>query len=84
MDFQQAVLTICGAAVAYVLYGRYRNSAIRDVPGPKNPSWIYGISGSRHMPNDTNSQVLEQDTYGTGNAKKRELLRDAFWKNMGP
>jgi len=84
MDFQQTVLTICGAAVAYALYKRYRNFVIRDVPGPKNPSWIYGISGPPHMLNDPNSQVLEQDTYGTGEAKRRELLRDAFWKNTEP
>ena len=46
MDSQQAALAICGATVAYALYQRYRNSAIRDVPGPESPSWIHGISRS--------------------------------------
>jgi len=46
MDVQQATLAICGATAAYVLYQRYRSLAIRDVPGPKNPSWIHGISKS--------------------------------------
>lgn len=44
MEFQQAALAVCGATVSYALYERYRNSTIRDVPGPKNPSWIHGIS----------------------------------------
>ncbi|KAF9645980.1 cytochrome P450 [Thelephora ganbajun] len=42
MDFQQAAILTCGATVAYALYGRYRYLTIRDVPGPKNPSWIHG------------------------------------------
>ncbi|KAF9787520.1 cytochrome P450 [Thelephora terrestris] len=42
MDSQQAALAICGATAAYVLYKRYRTISISDVPGPKNPSWIYG------------------------------------------
>jgi len=83
MDFQQAALAICGVTVAYVLYGRYRNLTIRDVPGPKNPSWIYGISGARTM-NDTISPVLEQDTNGTGKAERGLTLRRAFSKNTEP
>jgi hypothetical protein len=46
MTFQQTVLAICGATVVYALYKRCRTSSISDVPGPKNPSWIYGISRS--------------------------------------
>jgi len=84
MDFQQAALTIFGATVAYALYSRYRNSAVRDVPGPKNPSWICGISGSPHTLNVIISQILGQDTNGTGDAKRRTPLRSAFWKNTGP
>src|ERR1700753_2175017 len=44
MDFQQAALTICAAAAAYIYYKRYQDFTISDVPGPKNPSWIFGIS----------------------------------------
>lgn len=46
MDFQQAALTICAAAVAYVWYKRHWACTISDIPGPKNPSWIFGISTS--------------------------------------
>ena len=43
MEFQQAVLAACGAAVVYLCYKKYRALSIADVPGPKNPSWIYGM-----------------------------------------
>ena len=46
MDLQQAALAICGATVVYIWYRRYHTLSISDVPGPKNPSWIYGISTS--------------------------------------
>jgi hypothetical protein len=42
MDSRQAALAICGATVTYIWYKRHRTFSIRDVPGPKNPSWIYG------------------------------------------
>ncbi|KAF9779010.1 cytochrome P450 [Thelephora terrestris] len=42
MDSWQAALAICGATVTYIWYKRHRTFSIRDVPGPKNPSWIYG------------------------------------------
>jgi len=82
MDFQQTALAACGAAVAYVLYRRYRNLAIKDVPGPKNPSWIHGISGS-HTLRDTISPILEQVINGIGNTERRVQSKRAFWKNMG-
>ena len=43
MDFQQATLIICAVGVAYVWYKLYRKSMIGDIPGPENPSWVYGI-----------------------------------------
>ena len=47
MDFQLATLVLSGAvAVTYIWYARCRASSIGDVPGPKNPSWMYGISRS--------------------------------------
>lgn len=42
MNFQQTTLAVCGTAAAYVLYKRYIEVSISDIPGPKNPSWIYG------------------------------------------
>ena len=77
MDFQQAVLAFCGTAVAYILYQRYRDLTIRDVPGPKNPSWVHGIFGS-HTLFDSISLELEQDTNGTGNAERRTRSKSAF------
>ena len=44
MDSQLATLMICATAAAYIYYKRYQNTAISDVPGPKNPSRIFGIS----------------------------------------
>jgi len=78
MDLQQAALTICGVTVAYVLYRRYRDFTIRDILGPKNPSWIYGISWAH----DTISPILEQDTNGTGKAERGPAPTRAFSKNM--
>jgi hypothetical protein len=57
MDFQQAALAICGTTAVYIWYKRSRISAISDVPGPKNPSWIYGISVSPTLANDITSQI---------------------------
>ena len=42
MDLQQAALAVFGVAVGYLWYKRYHTSPISDIPGPKNPSWIYG------------------------------------------
>ena len=50
MDSQQAALAICGATVAYIWYKRYHAISISDVPGPKNPSWIYGTSAFPSIP----------------------------------
>lgn len=42
MDYYRVALATCGAIVAYVWYKRYHALSISDVPGPKNPSRIYG------------------------------------------
>jgi len=81
MDFQRMALAVCGAVAAYVLYRRYRNPTIRDIPGPKNPSWIHGISVS-HTLQDTVSLILKQDIDGTGIAERGMQSKGAFWKNM--
>ena len=47
MDFQQVALAICGATATYVWYKRFCALSITDVPGPKNPSWTYGMSVPR-------------------------------------
>jgi len=82
MDFQRTALAVCGAVVTYVSYQRYRNLTIRDVPAPKNPSWIHGISGP-HTLYDTISPVPEQVINGTGNAERGTRSKKAFWKNTG-
>ena len=44
MEYQLAALAACAAVFAYVLLRRGRKlSAVRDVPGPVNPSWIFGM-----------------------------------------
>ena len=47
MDSQHVALAICATAAAYFLFKRRYSSSISDVPGPKNPSWVYGISASK-------------------------------------
>jgi len=45
MQYQLGALAACVAAPVYVFLRRYRKvSTIRDVPGPVNPSWIFGTS----------------------------------------
>ena len=45
MQYQLGALTTCAAVFVYVFFRRRRRlSAIRDVPGPVNPSWIFGMS----------------------------------------
>ncbi|KAF9780802.1 cytochrome P450 [Thelephora terrestris] len=46
MDLEKIALMFCGATVAFIWYKRLRAFAIRDVPGPRNPSWIYGHAWS--------------------------------------
>ena len=85
MDFQQAALTICGATVVFVLYKRYRALSISDIPGPANPSWIYGISlCPLCVFDETISHVLEQGTAGGGNAENWVYLKRVSWKNTEP
>jgi len=45
MQYQLGALATCVAVFTYVFLRRRRKfSAIRDVPGPVNPSWIFGTS----------------------------------------
>jgi len=45
MQYQLGTLAACGAISAYVFLKRCRKpSTVRDVPGPDNPSWIFGKS----------------------------------------
>jgi len=70
---------ICGATAAYTLYERYRNLAIRDVPGPKNPSWIHGHQWywQRGEESDTEKHLLEE--YGTIVRWNGSLGEDRLW-----
>jgi len=50
MQYQLGALATCTAIFVYVFLRRYRKpSAIRDVPGPANPSWIFGTSPAFHL-----------------------------------
>jgi hypothetical protein len=80
MDSQHAAFLIFGVTVAYIWYKRHRASSISDLPGPKNPSWIHGISPPRI--NEIISRISEQDSYGGGNVRKRVSLSREFLRNM--
>ena len=44
MQYQHGALVACAGALAYAILRRYRRpSVIGDVPGPANPSWIFGM-----------------------------------------
>ena len=45
MQYQLVAVAACAAVFAYAFLRRNRKlSAIGDVPGPQNPSWIFGMS----------------------------------------
>ena len=45
MEYHFGVLTTCAAVLVYTLLRRrLKLSTIRDVPGPVNPSWLFGMS----------------------------------------
>ena len=45
MGHQLGALAICAAAFVYVfLQKRKKLTTVKDVPGPVNPSWIFGAS----------------------------------------
>ena len=44
MNYQLGTLATCTAAFVYIILRRLRKpSTIKDVPGPANPSWIFGM-----------------------------------------
>jgi len=45
MEYQLGTLAACTALFVYVWIRRYGEpSPVKDVPGPVNPSWIFGKS----------------------------------------
>jgi len=45
MQYQLGALATCAAVFVYVILRRHgKRSAIKNVPGPVNPSWIFGTS----------------------------------------
>ena len=41
-DLQKTAVAVATASVIYVLCRRYSRPSIKDIPGPPNPSWVYG------------------------------------------
>lgn len=78
MDLQRAALAICGAMAVYIWYKRYCALSISDVPGPKNPSWIHGISAPLTKSNAIILRTPGQDINGGGNVKKPVSSRRNF------
>ena len=82
MQHQFVALATCAAVFVFViLRRRARLSAIRDVPGPVNPSWIFGKS-SEGQPGPFTSRRSKalnvkplKDTNGISTPKKLEGQR---------
>jgi len=90
MVYQLGALVTCAAALVYTLLRRYRRpSTIRDVPGPVNPSWIFGTSRSSCplLTFSWRSIVVNvtnfKDTSGTYCSKKPEGQRGGSLRNSG-
>ena len=48
MQYRFEALVTCATVLVYMVFRWHRKrSAIRDVPGPANPSWIFGTSLGR-------------------------------------
>ena len=79
MYYLFGTLATCTAVFVYIVLRRLRKpSAIKDVPGPPNPSWIFGMFHRENLtpPTSCGSIALNvrtfQDTYGISWSKKLE------------
>ena len=60
MEYLLGALATGAAALVYIIRRRRRLSMIRDVPGPMNPSWIFGTShGVTLIPFTSSSRSAE-------------------------
>jgi len=83
MQYQLGALATCAAIFVYVVLRSHRKRfAIKDVPGPVNPSWIFGTSpdgqpGPFHplLWVDGTDYETFKDTNGISRPKKLEKQR---------
>ena len=90
MKYQLGVPAACVAVVVYAFLRRRRRlSVIRDVPGPVNPSWIFGMLLEGQSDPFTlfqRSMTLSakfQDTSGIFREKKPEEQRGSSSRTLG-
>lgn len=90
MDYQLGTLAICGTVLVCIIQRHRRLSTIRDVPGPVNPSWIFGRSpGIALIPSTSScrpaSLTLEtfKDISGISRPKKLGEQRRGSSKILG-
>ena len=91
MGCQLGALTTCAAVFVYVLLRRARKlPVIRDVPGPVNPSWIFGMfpmGQSGPFTSSRWSMTLSvetfKDTSGIFRSKKLEEWRGGSSRTSG-
>ena len=57
MEYQVGVFAVCAAVFVYAFLRRYgKLSPIEDIPGPVNPSWIFGTSRRANLATFTSSR----------------------------
>ena len=88
MEYQLGALTTCAAVIAYLLFRRHRRlSTIRDVPGPVNPSWIFGMSPTSLLTFSWRSVVLNvkafKDISGIFSQRKLEDRKRGSSRSSG-
>ena len=86
MQYQLEAIATCAAVFVYVILRRRRLS-IADVPGPENPSWIFGTSpeGQPHSPSLPVDRRLNglKDTSGISWSKKSGEWRRGSSRSSG-
>jgi len=91
MHYQLGALAACTAIFVYALLRRQKKSfAVRDVPGPVNPSWIFGTSQAVNLGFFTPScrsmalnAKIPKDTSGISRPKKLGEQRRGSSRDLG-
>ena len=82
-DLQQTVAAVATASVIYALYRRYNRPSLRDIPGPPNPSWIYGKLGDL-VPVFVSLIAILKGTNGIGRKRRAVPSKSTSWRTMEP
>ena len=82
-DLQQTIAAVATASAIYALYRRYNRPSLKDIPGPPNPSWVYGKLGDL-MPVFVLFTAILKDTNGIGRKGGPVSLKSTSWRTMEP